>query len=141
MATRLPSLRKYSSSNGWDIPVPQLAQGAGSRVAPFCWRQLGPVDAASDKILTVIPNDPKKCIIALKNATFKIPDENPDDVRIDKAANPAFAFRQITVQARSARRGFSARLCGRRKDLTSQIVLKIENTDEVCLIEQRQAEN
>ena len=62
-------------------------------VVPFRRRQVRPVDAAGDNILTIISHDVEECVISLKNSTIEVPDENSDDVGVDQPPNPELPVR------------------------------------------------
>ena len=47
-------------------------------------RQIRPAHAACDEILTLVPDDAKERVVRVQNATVEIPDEYPDDVRVEQ---------------------------------------------------------
>ena len=92
-----------------------------------------------DEILAVVSHHAQKRVIGLNDPTFEIPDENPDDVGVDQAPDLRFAFCEIAVKPRILQRDrrlrrkqLQYRRPGGREDVRSQIVFKVENTDELC---------
>src|SRR6516165_11729084 len=117
-------------------------------LAPFWRGQSGPAQAARNQVLTVIPDDTEKRVIGLKNSTFEIGNEDANDVGVDQAPNLPFAICQIEIELRILKRNRGLRskhLQDRdafgRENARSQIVFKIENADELSLVDQWQTEN
>ena len=52
-------------------------------VAPFRRRQLTPAHAPGDEIFAIGLDDTEKRFVGLKNSTFDIPDEDPDDIGLE----------------------------------------------------------
>src|ERR1700739_775748 len=66
-------------------------------VTPFRWRQVRPVDATRDEIVTVVSHHLQECVIGLDNATFEIENEDADNVGLDQAPDLRFTFLEIAV--------------------------------------------
>src|SRR5262249_21207705 len=60
--------------------------------APFGGSQGGPVEPTRGEIRAVISHRVEEGVVRLENPAFEIPDEDPDDVGVDQAADPRFAF-------------------------------------------------
>src|SRR5215475_4399479 len=104
--------------------------------------------AARHQVLTVIPHDTKKRVVGLKNPTFEVGNEYPNDVGVDQTPNFPFAICQIEIEARILKRNrrlrskhLQYRDAVRRENVRRQVVFKIENADEFALVDQGQAEN
>src|ERR1700741_5639195 len=67
-------------------------------VAPFRWCQVRPTDATRDEILPVVSHHLQKCVIGLDDATFKIGDEDADNVSLDQAPDSRLTFLKFAVQ-------------------------------------------
>src|SRR6478609_6086280 len=111
-------------------------------VAPFRRCKVSPAQTARDEILTVVSHDAEKCVIALQNPTSTLPDDDPDDVGVDQASYLRFAFAEIAVQTRIFQRDcrlrgeqLQYRDPGWREDPGGQVVLKVEDADEIALID------
>src|SRR5262245_9312426 len=114
-------------------------------LAPFWRGQSGPAQAARNQVLTVIPDDTEKRVIGLENSTFEIGNEDPNDVGVDQTPNLSFAIFEVAIKPRILERDRGLRrqhLQHRdalgRENARSQIVFKIENTDEFSLVDQWQ---
>src|SRR6266403_1372276 len=82
-----------------DCPDPlQLCISPRVVLAPFRRRQVRSVQAARDKILSIVSPHAEKRVICLKNATFEIPDDDPDDVGVDQTPNLCFVLFELAVQ-------------------------------------------
>ena len=77
----------------------QLCISPRVALAPFRRRQVRSVQATRDKILSIVSSHAEKRVICLKNATFEIPDDDPDDVGVDQAPDLRFAFFDLSVQS------------------------------------------
>src|SRR5215470_8146554 len=112
------------------------------------WRgQHAPAQAARNQVLTVIPDDTEKRVIGLKNSTFEIGNEDPNDVGVDQAPDLSFAICQIEIKPRILQRNRGLRSkhlqhrdAPGRENARRQIVFKIENADQFSLIDQWQTE-
>src|SRR5260370_38327592 len=58
-------------------------------IAPLRRSEVRPPYTACDEVLTSIPHHVEKGFIGFQNPTFKIPDEYPNDVGVDQAADLA----------------------------------------------------
>src|SRR5262245_29016438 len=112
-------------------------------LAPFWRGQSGPAQAARNQVLTVIPDDTEKRVIGLKNSTFEIGNEDPNDVGVDQTPNLSFAIFEVAIKPRILERDRGLRrqhLQHRdalgRENARRQIVFKIENTYELSLVDQ-----
>ena len=76
----------------------QLCHGPRVAVAPFRRRQARPVQATRGEILSVVSHDAEKRVIRLKNATFEIPDDDPDDIGVDQTPDFLFALFKIALE-------------------------------------------
>src|SRR5712671_963072 len=76
-------LRKSLAASGRS----EFCHGPFVSTAPFIGRQRRPAHATRDKIVAAVSHHVKKGFVRLGNATFKIPDEYPDDVGIDEASD------------------------------------------------------
>lgn len=56
------------------------------------------MQATRGEILSVVSHDAEKRVIRLKNATFEIPDDDPDDVGVDQASDLRLALFEIAVE-------------------------------------------
>src|SRR5882672_7787897 len=86
-------------------------------VAPVGRRQICPPYTAREQVFTVVAHHAKKFVVGLKNATIEIPDENSDDVGIDKAPDLRFAFPQCFLGVLAPRH---IDLCADRINLLEQ---------------------
>src|SRR5258705_7115725 len=94
-----PNFPKVLLLEWLDCPGPlQLCISPRVALAPFRWRQVRSVQAARDKILSIVSPHAEKRVICLKNATFEIPDDDPDDVGVDQAPDLCFVLFELTVQ-------------------------------------------
>src|SRR6516225_10132759 len=126
----------------------QFRQGTFVALAPFRRRQSGPAHTARNQVLTVIPYDTEKRVIGLKNSTFEVGNEDANDVGVDQTPNLLFAICQIEIEPRILKRNRGLRskhLQHRdafgRENARRKIVFKIENADELSLVDQWQTEN
>src|SRR5262245_11356424 len=113
-------------------------------LAPFWRGQSGPAQAARNQVLTVIPDDTEKRIIGLKNSTFEIGNEDPNDVGVDQTPNLSFAIFEVAIKPRIFERDCRLRRqrlqqsdTVRCENVRRQIVLEVENAGEFSLIDQR----
>src|SRR5215831_4647101 len=67
-----------------------LCHGTFVAVAPFWRSQVSPADATRNKIFTVVSHHVKKRFIGLNNLTFKVPNTDPNNVRVDQTSDPGF---------------------------------------------------
>ncbi|MGA7263176.1 MAG: hypothetical protein WCA23_11740 [Stellaceae bacterium] len=56
------------------------------------------MQATRGEILSVVSHHAEKRVIRVKNATFEIPDDDPDDVGVDQAPDLLFALFKIALQ-------------------------------------------
>src|SRR5207247_4587818 len=101
-----------------------------------------------DETLTAEAHDVEKRITGLQNPTFKVPDDDPNDVGVDEASDLRFAFSDIAVQSRIFQRDRSLRGeqlqhrdSRRCKNMGRQCILKVEHANELGMVDQGQAEN
>ena len=52
----------------------------------------------------VVVHHAEKCVVGLDDPAVEIPDKDADDVGVDQASNPRFAFREIAVRVRKRQR-------------------------------------
>jgi hypothetical protein len=64
----------------------QLREGLVVDIAPFGRRQLRPPQRG--EVFPGISDNIEKSLVGFDNPALKIPDYNPDDVRVDQAADP-----------------------------------------------------
>ena len=76
----------------------QLCQGPVVGAAPFGRRQLRPSQPTRHEIFPGISDHIEKGFVSFDDAALKIPDQDPDDVRVDQAADPGLPFPEIVVQ-------------------------------------------
>src|SRR5262249_46674410 len=126
----------------------QLRHGAFALAAPFRRREVASAYAARNQVLTVIPDDAEEFVIGLKNSTVYVGHKDPDDVRVDQAPDFSFTIREVAIKPRILQRDrrlrrkqLQYRDALRRENMRCQIVLKVENADELPLIDQWQTEN
>ena len=117
-------------------------------ITPFRRSQVSPVQATRDEIVTVVSHHGEKRVVRLENPPVDFPDEDPDDVGIDEAPDPRFAFGEIAIQARILERDrglrgeqLQHRGARRREDARGEVVLEVEHADEFALVRERQAEH
>src|ERR1700751_6257649 len=84
----------------------------------------------------------------LENLTLEIPDVDSHNVGVDQASNFGFAFFEIAVEMgilqgdrRQRSQQFQQRYPSWSKDVGSQIIFEVEQTDHFGMVNQRQAEN
>ncbi len=75
----------------------QLCDGLIVGVAPFGRRQLRPSQRTRDEIFPGISDHIEKGFVGFDDPALKIPDQDPDDVRVDQAADPGLPFPEIVV--------------------------------------------
>ena len=147
--TRLPSLRKYSFSSGWRVPVAFSSAMACSSAS----RHSAGVSSVhrsrpETRSSRAYPTISRKASLASMIRPSNIPDQDPDDVRIDQAPDPGLAFLEIVVQTGVLQRDrrlrgqqFQHRDPGGREHVRCQVVLEIEHADQLGLLHQGQAED
>ena len=117
-------------------------------LAPLGRREIRPAHTTRHEVFTVVPHDGEKRVIRLENPTVEVPNANPQNVGVNQAADPRFAFREIAVQPAALERNRGLRgeqlqhrgAC-RREDARSMVVLEIQHSDEFDLVHERQAEH
>src|SRR6266852_6239600 len=87
--------------------------------------------AARNEIVAAVSHHMEKGFVGVENATFKIPHDDPDDVRVDQAADLGLPFLEIVVQTgvlqrdrRLRRQQFQYRDPGGREHVRCQVVLE-----------------
>src|ERR1700692_4846372 len=75
----------------------QLCEGLVVDIAPFGRRQLRP--SQRGEIFPGISDNIEKGLVGFDDPALKIPDYDPDDVRVDQTADPGLPFAEIVVQA------------------------------------------
>src|SRR5712691_7954857 len=119
----------------------QFCHGAFVALAPFGRRQIGPAHTTRDKIFTAVLHHAQKRFVGFDDRTFEAPDEDPQNVGVDQAPDLSSAILEIAIKLRVLERDS----CLRRKHLQHrdavrsesvwrQIVFKVENTDELGLV-------
>src|SRR6266851_3606999 len=126
----------------------QLCDGPVVGVAPFGRRQLRPSQPTRDEIFPGISDNIEKGFVGFDDPALRIPDQDPDDVRVDQAADPGLPFPKIVIQTgvlqrdrRLRRQQFQYRDPGGREHVWRQVVLEIEQPDQLGLLHQGQAED
>src|SRR5262249_15885335 len=126
-----PALREL-----WDQPL--------VAVAPFWRSQVRPAHAAGGEILAVVSHHGEECIIRLENPPLELRNEYADDVGVDQASDPRFAFRELAIEPRILDRDgrfgseqLEQRHPRGREDTSRQAVFEVENADHSRLLEQR----
>ena len=71
---------------------------------PFRRRQLCPAQSTRREICLIVSDNLEKRLIGLLNVTVEIPDQNPDDIRVDKASDFALPFLKIAIKTRVLQR-------------------------------------
>jgi hypothetical protein len=67
--------------------------------APLWWSQLDPVDGAGSEILAIVAQHAEKRTVGLNDLAVDIPDEDPDDVRVEQAPNLGLALAERALRA------------------------------------------
>src|SRR5260370_33673314 len=68
-------------------------------LAPFRRRQVRSVQAARDKILSIVSPHPENRVICLEKAPSEIPDDDPDEVGVTEAAGLRCPFVYLSVHS------------------------------------------
>src|SRR3954453_4184118 len=119
----------------------QFCQGAFVALAPFRRRQIGPAHSARDEIVTAVLQHAQKRFVGFDDRTFEVPDEDPQNVGVDQAPDLSFAIFEIAIELRILERDsclrckhLQYRTAARSENVWRQIVFKVENTDELGLV-------
>src|SRR5260370_21146942 len=119
----------------------QFCQGAFVALAPLRRRQIGPARSARDEIVTAVSQHAQKGSVGFDDRTFEVPDEDPQNVGVDQAPDLSFAIFEIAIELRILERDCRLRRkhlqhCDavRSENVWRQIVFKVENTDELGLV-------
>src|SRR5262249_2358574 len=67
-------------------------------LVPFRGRKHPAVQTSRCEIRAVVSHDAQKGVIGLKNATLKLPDDDPYDIGVDKTSDLPVAFQEIAVE-------------------------------------------
>src|SRR6267378_3504634 len=127
---------------------PDLCRSPFVSVVPFGGCQRRPAEATRNEIVAAVSHHMEKGFVGVENATFKIPHDDPDDVRVDQTADPGLPFLEIVVQTgvlqrdrRLRRQQFQYRDPGGREHVRCQVILEIKHPDQLGLLHQGQAED
>src|SRR5712671_489292 len=127
---------------------PELYRSLFAGVVPFGGGQRSPAEATRNEIVAAVSHHVEKGFVGVENATFNIPHDYPDDVRVDQAADPGLPFLEIVVQTGVLQRDrrlrcqqFQHRDPGGREHVRCQLVFEIEHPDQLRLLHQGQAED
>ncbi len=111
-------------------------------------RQFRPAQPTRDEIFPAMSDYVEKSLVRIDDPAMNIPDHDPDDVRVNEAADPGLPLLEIAVQTgvlqrdrRLRRQQFQYRDPGGREHVRCQVVLEIEHPDQLGLLHQRQAED
>src|SRR6516162_6263133 len=103
---------------------------------------------ARNKIVSLEAQHVEKRIVGFDDATFEVPDDDPDDIGVDEAPNLRLLLLKIAIQSgiiegdcRLRCQQFQYRHAARCKGAGSQVVLEVKRTDEFAPVYQGQAEN
>ena len=102
------------------------------------------MQAARNQVLTAISYNAEKRVIGLKNSTFGIGNEDPDDVGVDQTPDLCLTLLEVGVQTGVLKRDcrlrcqhFEDRDSIRGKGVRGQRVLKVEQSRQPPLFAQR----
>ncbi len=99
---------------------------ASVRLLPFRRRHVEPSKPCL-QILALVPDHMEKRIIGIDKSSVQIPDDDPDDVRIDQAPDPPVTFFKIPIKPRILKRY----RCPRRKRFCRAIAFEVTLLDAV----------
>src|SRR5260370_13422962 len=119
----------------------QFCHVAFVALAPFRRRQIRPAHTTRDKIFTAVLHHAQKRFVGFDDRTFEVPDEDPQNVGVDQAPDLPFAILEIAIElrilerdCRLRRKHLQHRDAVRSENVWRQIVFKVENTDELGLV-------
>src|SRR5262249_36340610 len=145
-AAVLPEILLLERSHAPGHPV--LTDHLCIALAPVGWRQIRPAETAVDDVVAVVSDHAQKRVISLEDAAVEIPDEDPDDVRVDQAPDLRLALLDMPIQpcVLQRHRGLRGeqsqdRDAVRGEDTRGQVVLEVEDSREPALLQQRQTEH